>query len=267
MTNHSLLLWLLLFLDGASGAVEVSVIKGDSVTLQTGVSELQNDNKVDWTHGDGTIVAEIENKEIKTKDPAKLFKGRLEIDRKTGSLTIINITTEDKGFYKLDIRGKDLISKNFNVTVRGSAKRVSVKEGESVTLHTGVTDKQRYDQILWRFKDQDIAEINKGKNHVLVHDRNEEKNTIRFQLNENSGSLTISDSKSIDSGDYHLNMTSSTHSIWRTFSVNVKTIEKMDNQTPGLHPGYIALIVVCVLIVLPLAAAVIYFCNKEHEII
>jgi len=33
---------------------------------------------------------------------------------------------------------------------------VSVLEGDTVTLHTGVTKKQRDDQILWKFKDQVI---------------------------------------------------------------------------------------------------------------
>ncbi len=33
---------------------------------------------------------------------------------------------------------------------------VSVMEGDSVTLHTGVTEIQRDDQIVWKFEDQVI---------------------------------------------------------------------------------------------------------------
>ncbi len=38
-------------------------------------------------------------------------------------------------------------------------KSVSVLEGDSVTLRTGLTEIQRDDEILWKFGDQDIARL------------------------------------------------------------------------------------------------------------
>ncbi|XP_056304157.1 uncharacterized protein LOC130216282 [Danio aesculapii] len=255
MTNHSLLLWLFLFLHGASGAVEVSVsvMKGDSVTLHTGVSELQTDNKVDWTHGDGTIIAKIENNQIKKKDPAGLFEGRLEIDSKTGSLTVKNIRTEDKGFYKLDIGGKkDLITKNFSVTVREGAKKVLVMERESIALHTGVIEIKGFDQIFWTFEGHLMAEINQETNQFFLHNISVVRFDGRLDLHRQTGDLIIRIVKTTDAGDYHLKMSNSSYTLQRTISV---AVSEMDPPTLHLHPGYIALICVSVLM---FGAAVFY---------
>ncbi|CAM4659213.1 unnamed protein product [Leuciscus chuanchicus] len=103
----------------------------------------------------------------------------------------------------------------------GGVKTVSVKEGESVILHTGVTEIQGYDQILWKIEDNIIAEINKGTKLFLIIDKDNEKFNGRLQMHHQSGSLIISDSENKDSGVYHLNMISSSHTIQRTISVTV----------------------------------------------
>lgn len=54
------------------------------------------------------------------------------------------------------------------VVLTGGVKTVLVKEGESVILHTGVTEIQGYDQILWKTEDNIIAEINKGTKLFLI---------------------------------------------------------------------------------------------------
>ncbi|XP_016408749.1 uncharacterized protein LOC107740751 [Sinocyclocheilus rhinocerous] len=154
----------LLFVDGVFGAAEVSVsvsvMKGDSVTLHTTVSELQSDDIIEWMREDNVIIAEVKNNkyEIKNNNPTndvpdRSFEGRLELDHKTGSLTIKNITSQHEGIYILDIGGRHLISKNFSVTVHDDVESLSVMEGDSVTLHTGVTKIQRDDVIRW-FGDQ-----------------------------------------------------------------------------------------------------------------
>lgn len=101
-------------------------------------------------------------------------------------------------------------------------KTVSVKEGESVTLRTGLIEIQKYDLILWKFEDHLIAEINKRTNQFILEDSRDERFKGRLQLNEKSGSLTISDSETTDSGDYHLNMSRSTHTLQRNIGVTVK---------------------------------------------
>lgn len=94
----------------------VSVMKGDSVILNTGVSELQSDDTIEWIFGDKLIIAKIEEK---NKISINVFKDRLELDSENGSLTIKDITNEQEGLYKVDIRGHYETSKRFNVTVRG----------------------------------------------------------------------------------------------------------------------------------------------------
>ncbi len=95
----------------------VSVMKGDSVTLHTGVSELHRDDIIDWMNEDYDNIAQIKNNKTSTNDGR--LEGRLEIDHQTGSLTFRNITSKHKGLYKLDIRAGHQIFKSFNVTVHG----------------------------------------------------------------------------------------------------------------------------------------------------
>ncbi len=46
----------------------VSVMKGDSVTLHTGVSELQRDDIIDWMNEDYDNIAQIKNNKTSTND-------------------------------------------------------------------------------------------------------------------------------------------------------------------------------------------------------
>ncbi|XP_052446644.1 uncharacterized protein LOC127988128 [Carassius gibelio] len=410
MRNPSLLLWVLLFVDGVFGATEVSVsvsvMKGDSVTLHTGVSELQSDDIIEWMREDDLIIAEVKNNKYEIRS----FKGRLELDHKTGSLTIKNITSRHEGTYILDIGGRNLISKNFTVTVHdvvesvsvmegdsltlhtgvtqiqgsdvirwfgnqgtliadlkmsnpeplrfrmryrlsfliktvmlklfsnckqtkagtidgleqvnglnsaapsrwsnihlndktrdltisnirrdqsgvykleitkttmilhrkllitvGAAKTVSVKEEEPVTLHTGFTDIQIFDLILWKFEDHLIAEINKGTNQFIVREISEVRFKGRLQVNGKTGSLTISGSETTDSGNYDLTMSNKMCTLHRTFSVTVKATPKVHTEDPGLHPAYTALICVCIVVLVAVTVAcVICCCCKKSGVI
>uniref|UniRef100_A0A8C1P862 Ig-like domain-containing protein n=1 Tax=Cyprinus carpio TaxID=7962 RepID=A0A8C1P862_CYPCA len=69
-------------------------------------------------------------------------------------------------------------------------KSVSVTEGDSITLHTNVTEIQSDDQIVWMFgpKETRIAEIHKQK--ISTYDC---KGTFgdRLQIDSQTGSLTI----------------------------------------------------------------------------
>uniref|UniRef100_A0A8C1PCM4 Si:dkey-182g1.6 n=1 Tax=Cyprinus carpio TaxID=7962 RepID=A0A8C1PCM4_CYPCA len=241
-------------------------MKGDSVTLHTNVSELQSDDIIDWMREDKLIIANVKNNEYEIKNnsptndvPDRSYEDRLELNHKTGSLTIKNITSQHEGTYILDIRGRHLISKNFTVTVHGGMKNVSVMTGESIILLSGVLEIREYDLILWKFEDHLMAKISKRTNQFLLYDSAEGKFKGRLKLNREAGDLTISDSRSTDSGDYHLHMSNSEYTLQRTISVSVKV--------SGLHPGYIALICVCVVFVPVLVALVTYYCCKDHEII
>ncbi|XP_052394090.1 uncharacterized protein LOC127942431, partial [Carassius gibelio] len=106
----------------------VSAIEGDSVTLYTDVTETQKADLILWTFGsDSTRIAQINrisNKISLYEDVLDgRFRDRLKLDDQTGSLTIMNITTEHTGVYGfLQIfDGNEVTPKKFSITVSGES--------------------------------------------------------------------------------------------------------------------------------------------------
>ncbi len=101
----------------------VSVMEGDSVTLNTDVTEISEDDDILWKFGaDNSLLAEISSEEqifYTYNGTDGKFRDRLKVDHQTGSLTITNITFEHTGLYKLDIIGVKWSSKTFSVSVYG----------------------------------------------------------------------------------------------------------------------------------------------------
>uniref|UniRef100_A0A673IYS7 Coxsackievirus and adenovirus receptor homolog n=2 Tax=Sinocyclocheilus rhinocerous TaxID=307959 RepID=A0A673IYS7_9TELE len=245
----------------------VSVMVGDSVTLYTDDTETQGAQELVWKiQGENKFIAEID-KEINTLsvpgNDEEPFKGRLKLDGQTGSLTITNLKTTDSRVYELQIKtSRETKYKIFNVIVRDEAKTVSVKEGESVTLRTGLIEIKGYDRILWKFEDHLMGELNKATNQLSLYNNTDVRFKGRLQLNENTGSLTISNSKTTDSGVYHLNMSSSSHFLQRTMTVTV--------SDPGHYTSNEALkwgfgILVLVVVVVVVIVVLIYCCRKKSK--
>ncbi|XP_056109192.1 SLAM family member 9-like [Rhinichthys klamathensis goyatoka] len=96
-------------------------MEGDSVTLNTNVTEIHEDDDILWKYGaENSLIAKIsiETEVFSTSDvPDGRFRDRLKLDDQTGSLTITNTTTEHTGVYKLEIRGAKRSSKTFSVSV------------------------------------------------------------------------------------------------------------------------------------------------------
>ncbi|XDV23945.1 hypothetical protein PO909_028281, partial [Leuciscus waleckii] len=97
-------------------------MEGDSVTLNSDLTEMMDDDLIYWRFGDeNTVIAEINvlDDRITVYDdvPEGRFRDRLKLDHQTGSLTITNITTEHTGDYQLEIIGQTLTSKTFSVSV------------------------------------------------------------------------------------------------------------------------------------------------------
>ncbi|XP_016112334.1 uncharacterized protein [Sinocyclocheilus grahami] len=121
-------LWLL---DGVSGVYTdetyemISVMEGDSVTLNTDVTEIQRDDQILWMfklQNSETRIAEIYKQIISiydNKENNERFRGRLQIDEQTGSLTITNINKLHSGLYKLQIINGGVKYKSFNLAVYG----------------------------------------------------------------------------------------------------------------------------------------------------
>ncbi|XP_042567588.1 SLAM family member 5-like isoform X1 [Cyprinus carpio] len=115
-------LWRLVAVFADSDALTpVSVTEGDSVTLNSGLTEIQNDDLITWTFGHSeTLIAQILKKAqlfSTSHGEAAGFRDRLKLDHQTGSLTITNIRAEHAGVYELLIVGGKLSSKYFIVSV------------------------------------------------------------------------------------------------------------------------------------------------------
>ncbi|XDV23394.1 hypothetical protein PO909_027980 [Leuciscus waleckii] len=197
------------FGDDADAVKSVSVMEGDSVTLNTNVSEVQKYVLIQWTFG-STRIAEV-NRLTQTNltydGPDEKFRDRLKLDQ-TGSLTITNTRTSDSGLYQLTIvsRGTSYMSFNLKVyDVTDAVKSVSVMEGDSVTLHTYVTEVQKYLMVQWTFGSTRIAEVNRLMQTRSMYD---ERFRDRLKLDDQTGSLTITNTKTNDSGLYQLTIVS-----------------------------------------------------------
>ncbi|CAM4659592.1 unnamed protein product [Leuciscus chuanchicus] len=74
-------------------------------------------------------------------------------------------------------------------------------EGDSVTLHTGVKTNQE-DRIKWYFNDTRIAHINGDLSDVCTDVQCKERFRDRLKLDHQTGSLTITNTRTTDSGEY-----------------------------------------------------------------
>ncbi|KAL1246649.1 hypothetical protein QQF64_034436, partial [Cirrhinus molitorella] len=265
-----LLFLLLLFIDGVSGADETeSVMEGDSVTLHTDLTEIQNDDTILWMFGPkDSIVSQITRKSgmtsfFVTDDVG--FRGRLQVDQKTGSLTIRNTRIRHSGKYKLTVSREKTTTTIFNVTVFGVVGQTdevmseTVMEGESVTLKNNVLV-ERDDLIVWRFGDKGIliAKIDVESKEISLNDV-DERFRDRLQLNQN-GSLIIKKTKTENAGFYELQIRGRESS--QRFLLSVTAVPGL-----GLPPGFIAGIVVAILVVAAALVAVVIYYNRKITVL
>ncbi|XP_016116513.1 uncharacterized protein [Sinocyclocheilus grahami] len=97
----------------------VSVMEGDSVTLNTEY-QIHEDDDIVWQFGvNKSLIAKNKKKQIFNISDVLdgRFRDRLKLDKQTGSLTITNITTQHAGLYEVKISGAILTSKTFSVSV------------------------------------------------------------------------------------------------------------------------------------------------------
>ncbi|XP_037388703.1 pregnancy-specific beta-1-glycoprotein 1-like [Pygocentrus nattereri] len=101
--------------------------------------------------------------------------------------------------------------------------RLQELEGNTVTIHTGLTGVQSDAHILWFYgpENADIKIVNsqiiRGE---IITDYYSERFRDRLQLNRTSGSLTIRNISREDSGVYKLHIITGISSVW-SFSVDV----------------------------------------------
>uniref|UniRef100_A0A673M6Z7 Uncharacterized LOC107725339 n=2 Tax=Sinocyclocheilus rhinocerous TaxID=307959 RepID=A0A673M6Z7_9TELE len=133
--------------------------------------------------------------------PDGRFRDRLKLDNQTGSLTITNTTTEHAGRYELQTRP---MSKRFYLTLY---EEISVTEGDSVTLNINLTEVSDSD-ILWECETDMalIAEIIRAAGRFSTFDGPDGRFRDRLKLDNQTGSLTITNTTTEHAGRYKLTL-------------------------------------------------------------
>ncbi len=96
-------------------------------------------------------------------------------------------------------------------------------KGDSVTLHTDVKIKQQ-DTIRWEFNHSQIAVITGDLRHICTDvqcENGKERFRDRLKLDNQTGSLTITNIRTTDSGLYYLEIFNSNNNSEIIFSVTV----------------------------------------------
>lgn len=101
----------------------VSVMEDDSVTLYTD-TDIQTYYLIQWMFGNkGTWIAntiKVDKLFTAYNGDSETFRNRLKLKGETGSLTIINMTTEHTGEYHLNISSRRRsIHRRYTVNVKG----------------------------------------------------------------------------------------------------------------------------------------------------
>ncbi|XP_016411331.1 uncharacterized protein LOC107742803 [Sinocyclocheilus rhinocerous] len=102
-------------------------------------------------------------------------------------------------------------------------RSVSVMEGDSVTLNSSLTEIQTDDEIEWRFGHTNllIAELSMKSSMILLYDGDDGRFRDRLKLDHQTGSLTITDTRTTDSGVCTVNILSGSREIRYRFNVTV----------------------------------------------
>uniref|UniRef100_A0A8C2II26 Ig-like domain-containing protein n=1 Tax=Cyprinus carpio TaxID=7962 RepID=A0A8C2II26_CYPCA len=243
-----------------------SVMEGDSVTLNPNLSQIQGFIEILWRFGEkGFTIAQTDGNKTSYED-YEVFRGRLQLNQ-NGSLTITNVRTNHSGLYEAEIRHKTGTSnQKFSITVYESPsviagaeaemKLMSVKEGDPVTLH--VPQIQGNELIVWRFGDEEeliVKADTEAKSSSLYYET-DERFRDRLKLNDQTGSLTITNTRTTDSGLYKVKISSNKQTLYKRFIVTV--------SERGLSGGAVAGILVGVLLLAAAAAGVIYFYRRPR---
>ncbi|XP_039522275.1 uncharacterized protein LOC120475674 [Pimephales promelas] len=263
MKSSSNTVLFILLLSGVFGVADevktVSVMEGESVTLNTDPSKTQTFNLIEWRFGaSGSVIADTDKTKSSYPYLTEIFEGRLHIDGHNGSLTIKNMRIKHSGLYKLVIIcNSDTIYTTFSVTVSESPTDADIDSGEAemktvsvndvVILRTDVNETHGDELIVWRFERKLIAKCDIEADG-LTKDK-DERFRDRLKLDNQTGFLTITDIRTTDSGVYTVKINSNKQTLYKKFNVTVS----------GLSSGAKAGIVFFVLLVFSAAAGVFHY--------
>ncbi|XP_039522278.1 uncharacterized protein si:dkey-182g1.2 isoform X1 [Pimephales promelas] len=245
----------LLSVEGVFGAEAdppktIELAEGDSVKLETCVTKIQRDDELEWKFGPHVIATIKANNALLYDTDDALFKDKLHLDDQTGDLTIKNTRVKLSGRYEVKIVNiTHTIHKSYIVTVLDAIpKKVPVTEGESAILKHDIADIEIYDVIMWMFEDEEtsIAQINKKTTKTPSYDETDDRFRGRLDLNQ-TGYLTITNTKSTDAGLYKLKVTGQNKAAkYRKYRVTVSETGMPTGVIVGICVGVAALFVLVV---------------------
>uniref|UniRef100_A0A8C1MM65 Ig-like domain-containing protein n=1 Tax=Cyprinus carpio TaxID=7962 RepID=A0A8C1MM65_CYPCA len=214
-------LWRLVGVFGATGWGTESVMEGESVTLSlySSLGPMQQDDLIQWRFGKYVIVdTNVTTGSMTVYDDVLdgRFRDRLKLDNQTRSLTITNITTEHAGDYEVRTINRPQ-TMDYILTVY---KGISVTEGDSVTLN--IIPEISKNDILWKYETEmaTIAHINRTAERFSTSDVPDGRFRDRLKLDNQTGSLTITNITMQHAGDYKLIITGEKQSS-KAFRVSV----------------------------------------------
>ncbi|XP_067236281.1 uncharacterized protein [Chanodichthys erythropterus] len=257
-----------------AGTDEVkTVMEGDSVTLNPDLTQIQGIIQMMWRFKDSrSVIAQIEGNDISYPIVPEMFEDRLQLDQ-TGSLTITNMRTKHSGLYRLEINHNHGTSRlNFSVNVyespavidafKGEMKSVSETEGNPVSLQTD-TKTHRKELIVWRFGDEGklIAKHDLEAKSLRLYDDPDERFRDRLKLDNQTGSLIITNVRITDSGVYKVKISSNNQTLNKRFVVTLSAV-----PVPALFPAALAGIVVAIFLLAFSAAGVFYYRYKVSDL-
>nr|CAM73225.1 unnamed protein product [Danio rerio] len=212
---------------------KIAAQKGASETLKPD-TEIQRDDEIQWLFGNkNDLIAKMTGVTREIIYPDERFKDRLELDKKTGSLTINNITFKHTGVFKMKIsswrRNKIQI---FSLYI--PLEETIFTEGDTAVLQSGA-EIQIEDEVEWRFKGfkSPIAKIKDGQKD-FPSARPGERFKETLDLDEKTGSLIIKNGRRKHSGRYCLQIKNSTGAPVRAFDVVFRS--PAENQELDLLP-------------------------------
>ncbi|XP_073717459.1 uncharacterized protein [Misgurnus anguillicaudatus] len=255
MKSQCLLVLLLLPIQGVfnektqeqkSVDVSLSVTEGESVTLESAVTEIQRNDLILWTYGD-TRIAQM------NKEPGKIslydgdngmFRGKLHLNNQNGSLTITNIRTEHTGVYRLEIISSGVLSKTFRVTVSAFLPIPVITRDSTQSPSSG-------SQCVLLCSVLNVRDVSLSwyKGNSLLSSISASDLNIRLSL-----PLEV---EYQDTNTYSCVLNNPFRN--QTQYLNITQLCQIITSANGLHPGYIALI--CVLCGIAFAAAVGIYCK------
>ncbi|XP_065099328.1 muscle M-line assembly protein unc-89-like isoform X1 [Paramisgurnus dabryanus] len=197
----------------------VSGVEGETVTLNTD-TQPQKDDVIEWKFKNA-LIAKMDRRIPSDYFSNERFRDRLDVNSR-GSLIIKKLTTEDFGLYDVNIKSsKHIIHKRFRVTVSGvfsAYVTVSVIKGDDVTLNPDVIN----EMVRWKFKNTDITTNDQSRDRLILENQ--------------TGSLTIQNIRTEDTGEYQLEIKTSTDKIlkpFKTFNITLNDKVKSVSVTAG----------------------------------